>query len=92
MCRNIADLSLADELAPWRLSRHHIGLEYIVEYQKHFPPSYPEDEFWDRNLLYCMYVSHLCKMQNCVLNRSGSRKFNLNSSAHYPGNLRFRDE
>lgn len=49
--------TLADELAPWRPTRHKIGKPYVTEYLKHYPMSEPAKDFDDRNALYCMYVS-----------------------------------
>jgi protein-ribulosamine 3-kinase len=44
----------ADELAPWRCIRHKIGKPYMRAYHRHFPISAPEEDYDDRNLLYCM--------------------------------------
>jgi len=59
------------ELGPWRPTRHKMGKPYVQRYCRHFPISAPEEDFDDRNALYCI-------------------RFNLCSSALYPGNLRFR--
>lgn len=42
------------ELAPWRPTRHKIGKPYVHAYHKHFPISAPEEDFDDRNALYCV--------------------------------------
>ncbi|KAH0563490.1 hypothetical protein GP486_001941 [Trichoglossum hirsutum] len=60
------------ELGPWRPTRHKIGKSYVHVYHKHFPISAPEEDFDDRNTLYCI-------------------RFNMCSSALYPGNIRFRN-
>jgi hypothetical protein len=44
----------ADELAPWRPTRHKIGRPYVTEYLKHFPMSEPAEDFEDRLDLYCV--------------------------------------
>ncbi|KAK5125706.1 hypothetical protein LTR85_011980 [Meristemomyces frigidus] len=40
------------ELGAWNLPRHKIYRAYIQEYQRHFPPSAPEEDFEDRLMLY----------------------------------------
>jgi protein-ribulosamine 3-kinase len=81
---------MSDDLAPWRPTRHKIGKPHVTEYLKHYPMSEPVKDFDDRNALYCMYVfMYVAMLLQARL--SFRRRFNLCSSALYPGNLRFRN-
>lgn len=44
------------EMTSWRPVRHLLGREYMKAYFKIFPPSAPEEDQDDRNLLYYLYV------------------------------------
>lgn len=44
----------ADELGSFRVPRYRLGLQWLKEYNKHFPISEPQDDFDDRNLIYSM--------------------------------------
>ncbi|MDI1486819.1 MAG: hypothetical protein OHK93_006081 [Ramalina farinacea] len=42
------------ELGSFRVPRYRLGLQWLKEYNKHFPISEPQDDFDDRNLIYSM--------------------------------------
>lgn len=41
-----------DELGMWNIERFRMDRAYIREYQRHVPPSAPEEDFDDRIILY----------------------------------------
>ncbi|KAH0536795.1 hypothetical protein FGG08_006363 [Glutinoglossum americanum] len=47
------------ELGPWRPTRHKIGKLYVHAYHKYFPISVPEEDFDDRNALYCIVMEEM---------------------------------
>lgn len=69
-----------------------MGKPYVEAYQQHFPASEPTEDFDGRNLLYALLVGlkWSCS-QHAETRLMNDRKFNICSSALYPGNLNYRN-